>query len=418
MHPDDSVRVLVLTSTFPRWPHDTEPRFVLDLCERLAESMEVVVFAPSAAEAAKTEWFGKVRVIRYRYAPLKRWERLAAPGAIMPNIRQQPVMALLVPLLIISQSFSLFRLLRRESFDVIHCNWIIPQGFVLALISCLIRTPPAVLTCLGGDVYVLNGWSFSGIKKWVLGKFNRITVITSDITGELQRIAGKAALPPVRHIPMGVDLSRFNSPPRSTTSKGPMELLFVGRLAEKKGVGHLLAALKDPRLSERTDYTVTIVGDGPLRQELEAQAAEPALRGRVSFPGALSHEELGPRLASAQVLCAPFVVAKDGDRDGMPAVVMEAAASGLPIIASDIGGVRDIVETGVTGWLLPSGDVSAITEAIVDALDHPDRRTAMGLEIARRARSYSWDAIAEMYVEELTSAMAGGVAARDSERVA
>jgi colanic acid/amylovoran biosynthesis glycosyltransferase len=417
MHPNDPVRVLVLTSTFPRRPHDTEPRFVLDLCERLAESFEVVVLAPSAVGAAKTEWFGKVKVIRYRYAPVRRWERLAAPGAIMPNIRQEPILALLVPFLIIGQLYELFRLLKQESFDVIHCNWIIPQGFVLALVSCFIRTPPAVLTCLGGDVYVLNRWPFSGIKKWVLRTFNRITVITSDITGELQRLAGSAALPPIRHIPMGVDLGHFSSAPRDGTSDGKLEVLFVGRLAEKKGVGHLLAALKDPRLRERTDYKVTIVGDGPLRRQLEAQAADPALGGRVSFPGALSHEELGPRLGSAHVLCAPFVVARDGDRDGMPAVIMEAAASGLPIIASDIGGVRDIVETGVTGWLLASGDISALTEAILDALDHPDTRAALGLEIARRARSYSWDAIAEMYAEELTSAMAGGVAAHDVREV-
>jgi glycosyltransferase involved in cell wall biosynthesis len=204
---------------------------------------------------------------------------------------------------------------------------------------------------------------------------------------------------------MGVDLSRFNSASRTRTSDGTVELLFVGRLAEKKGVGHLLAALEDSRLSNRTDYKLVIVGDGPLRRQLEAQAAGSALRNRVSFLGALSHEELGPRLNSAHVLCAPFVVAKDGDRDGMPAVVMEAAASGLPIIASDIGGVRDIVESGVSGWLLPSGDVSALTEAILDALNHPEKCAAMGQAVAQRARRYSWSAIAEQYSEELTDAI-------------
>lgn len=406
MQPDAPVRLLVLTSTFPRWQNDTEPRFVLDLCESLAKSFEVVVLAPSAAGAVKTEYFGRVKVVRYRYAPLRRWERLAAPGAIVPNIRQEPVLALLVPLLILGQSYALLRLLYRERFDAVHCNWVIPQGFVFALSGCLIRTPPAVLTCLGGDVYVLNKWPFSAIKKWIISKFDRITVITSDITGELARLAGTAALPPIRRIPMGVDLSRFNSAPRTSTSDATVELLFVGRLAEKKGVGQLLAAVEDSRLSSRTDYRLTIVGDGPLRRQLEAQASGPALRGKVSFLGALSHEELGPRLNSAHVLCAPFVVGKDGDRDGMPAVVMEAAASGLPIIASDIGGVRDIVETGVTGWLLPSGDVAALSQAILDALNHPEKRAAMGPALVKRAGSYSWDAIAERYAEEFASAMA------------
>jgi glycosyltransferase involved in cell wall biosynthesis len=94
----------------------------------------------------------------------------------------------------------------------------------------------------------------------------------------------------------------------------------------------------------------------------------------------------------------------------MPAVVMEAAATGLPVIASDVGGVRDIVENGVSGWLLPPGDPSALSEAILDALDHPDKRTAMGLCLSKRARSYSWDEIAERYSEEFYRAieMRGG----------
>jgi glycosyltransferase involved in cell wall biosynthesis len=386
---DRPFRVLVVASTFPRWQGDTEPHFVLELCERLADSFQVTVLAPSAEGAAETECMGKVKVVRYRYAPLKRWERLAAPGAILPNIRHKPLLAILVPLLILCQFVSMIRLIRREHFDVIHCNWIIPQGFTFALLSHLIRTPPAVLTCLGADAYVLNGWPMSRIKAWILGRFDRVTVISTDIRRELVGLVGSARTPPMRHIPIGVDLARFGFAPRLSASNGKQELLFVGRLAEKKGLQVLLAALMDPRLAVRTDFRLTVVGDGPLRRPLEAQAAAAALRGKVTFVGALPHDELGDRLRSAHIFCAPFVVAKDGDREGMPAVVMEAAATGLPMIASDVGGVRDIVENGVSGWLLPPGDPSALAEAILDALDHPDKRAAMGLCLSDRAKRYS-----------------------------
>src|SRR5687767_14106287 len=100
---DRPARVLVLTSTFPRWQSDTEPRFVLDLCERLAECFHVTVLAPSAKSAATNEWMGKVRDVRYRYDPLKSWERLSAPGSIIPICLQQQLLALLVPLLIVCQ---------------------------------------------------------------------------------------------------------------------------------------------------------------------------------------------------------------------------------------------------------------------------------------------------------------------------
>lgn len=399
-------RVLVLTSTFPRWKDDTEPRFVLDLCDRLARSFELTVVAPSAEGAAHCDRLGEVNVLRFRYAPLRRWERLAAPGAILPNIRQQPLLALLVGPFMLAQMWAVARLLRRRRFDVVHCNWLIPQGFTFAVLSHLMRTPPAVVTCLGADAYVLNGFPLSRMKGWILRKFDRVTVISADIGRELRRIAGSAPLPPLRHIPMGVDVARFACGPSISAPDGKRELLFVGRLAEKKGAHVLLRALGDQRLASRTDFKLTVIGDGPLRPELEAMAADTALSGKVTFAGALAHEALSGRLRSAYVLCAPFVVAKDGDREGMPAVVMEAAASGRAIIASDVGGVRDIVETGVSGWLLPAGNVSALADAILDALDHPDRCAAMGACLSQRARRYSWDEIARCYAEELLSAMA------------
>jgi glycosyltransferase involved in cell wall biosynthesis len=378
----------------------------LDLCQSLAKSFDVTVLAPSAVGASSTERIGDVTVVRFRYAPLKRWERLAAPGAILPNIRQQPLLALLVPLLVLSQCWSLARAIRRENFDVIHCNWIIPQGFAFAVLNHLMRTPPSLLTCLGGDVYVLNRWPLSRIKTWILNRFDRIAVISVDIGRELSRIAGNSPLPPVRHIPMGVDLARFDSAYKTQRPDGDRELLFVGRLAEKKGLEVLLTALQDPRLCSRAGFRLTVVGDGPLRRELEAQAADAGLAEKVTFLGALPHDALARQLRSADVLCAPFVVGKDGDREGMPAVVMEAAATGLPIIASDIGGVRDIVETGVSGWLLPAGDASALAAAIVDSLNNPYKCAEMGRRAAERAKSYSWEAIANMYSEELHRAIA------------
>lgn len=410
------LRLLVTTTTLPRWEGDAEPRFVLDLAVSMQDRFDITILAPAAPGAAAEARLSGVRVLRYRYAPFAAWERLAAPGAILPNLRRSPALFLLVPLLLLGQFIALARWLRRERFDAVHCHWLVPQGAVYALLSMLRRVPPALLTCHGGDAFALRGWLFRWIKRRTLGRVAAVTCVSGEIAEHLAAIAPeRAAL--MRQVPMGVDLARFSPDPRASEARRARRMagdaprvLFVGRLADKKGLPVLLDALRR-EAPTRLGLRLRIVGDGPLRESLEASASDLIGAGRVEFAGALPHERLPAEFAAADLFCAPFVVAPDGDREGMPTVLLEAAASGIAALVSDVGGCRDLIRDGETGWLVPPGDADRLAAALADAGAAPgeaERRAALARE---RVAGYGWRVIAERHAGILHAILPGAGAA-------
>jgi colanic acid/amylovoran biosynthesis glycosyltransferase len=163
----------------------------------------------------------------------------------------------------------------------------------------------------------------------------------------------------------GVDLDRFHP------GDGPREaglVLHVGRLVEKKGSAVLIeamAGLEDARL--------VVIGDGPLRPALERRAGP-----SVQFLGALPPEEVASWMRRASVLAAPSLTASDGDAEGLPNVVVEAAASGLPVVATHHSGIPEAVADGETGFLVPEGDAAALAARIAALLGPEDVRRQMG----------------------------------------
>ncbi len=130
------MRILVLTSTFPRWSGDREPPFVFELCKRLAETNEVTVLAPHCRGAVAEERIGeRLRVRRFRYAP-ELLESLAYEGGILEKLRLARWRHLLVPAFFLAEAWAALRAIRRERPDVIHAHWIVPQG-VVALVARL-----------------------------------------------------------------------------------------------------------------------------------------------------------------------------------------------------------------------------------------------------------------------------------------
>ena len=155
------------------------------------------------------------------------------------------------------------------------------------------------------------------------------------------------------------------------------DVVAVGRLVEKKGFDLLLAALAEKRL-RAVIRSVVIVGDGPLDEKLRKQAADLGLTDVVQFTGAQSHAETLAAISRARVLCMPARIAANGDRDSMPVVVKEAMAAGVPVVATDIVGIPEMVDDTV-GRLVPAEDPRALSKALVDVLRlTEDRRRALG----------------------------------------
>lgn len=201
----------------------------------------------------------------------------------------------------------------------------------------------------------------------------------------------------VRVLRCGLDLPRFPFRAVAVPSR-PARLLCVARLVPKKGHAVLLDALE--RLAGTVGESgVDFIGDGPLLDDLRRAADRPALRGRVGFVGALPPGEVQARMRASDAVVLASVVAKDGDRDGLPVVLVEAAALGVPLIATPVSGIPELVD-GSTGWLAPSPDVAGVAEAITAfaVASHEERlrrcraargRVEQGFDLARQVSELS-----------------------------
>lgn len=396
-----ALKLLITASTFPRFTDDTEPRFIYDLSsELLKHDIEVTVLAPAAPNVELIENMGGVRVIRYRYAPARSWETLAYPGAIIPRIKENPIRLLLVPLLIIGLYRAVNRLLHSEHFNCVHAHWIIPQGIIQSLISGK-DNPPYVITGHGADVVSLNWPIVKSFKKNSLKKAKALTAVSKPLSNKMRELLedNKAQ---IKVIPMGCDLSRFSPSFRQEDYyyqfglSGPI-ILFVGRLAEKKGVNYLLHSFKKIGMG-----SLAIVGDGPEKARLMNLCHELELDKRVVFLGALSHKELPQIYASADIFCAPSIIASDGDVDGVPTVLLEAEASGLPIVGTKVGGIPEVIVHNENGFLVEEKDENELSQCLKVLVEDKSIRMKMAEKSRIIAEKFSWSVVGEAYARVIT----------------
>lgn len=381
-------KLLMTASTFPRWEGDTEPRFVLDLAKSLLPYFDVTVLAPDCPGAAKRETLEGVHVIRYGYFPIRSWETLCYPGAIVPRIKEKKIRALLVPFLVLSLWAKLLCI--RKDYDVIHAHWFIPQGIVQ---SCF-KNPPFIVTGHGGDVTGMNKGIMRKLKARVLKRAAGVTAVSSHLADVLHDIDPNVK---IDILPMGCDTSKFGPEHRVENYFGQGDkkvVLFVGRLAEKKGVTYLIEAMK-----QVNDALLIVAGDGPLHEQLVEQAKP--LGDKVRFIGSKTHMELLQIYASADVFVVPSIQAQNGDMEGTPTVIVEAMASGVPVIGSRSGGIPAVVCDGQNGLIVEPGDVQGLSKAISKMLMDDGCRLLFIENGLRTAQQRDYAILGQKYAEQL-----------------
>jgi colanic acid/amylovoran biosynthesis glycosyltransferase len=182
----------------------------------------------------------------------------------------------------------------------------------------------------------------------------------------------------VRRIYNGLHLDRF---PYEAPVERPARIVSVGRLIEKKGFGYLIDACA--LLAEQgRDFQCQIIGSGELEPEMRARINRQGLRDRVEMLGPRPQREVIALVQSAAVFAAPCVVGEDGNRDGLPTVLLEAMALGTPCVSTDVTGIPEVLRDGETGLMVPQHDPQAVARAIAWLLD--DRE--LGIRLAGRAR--------------------------------
>lgn len=206
----------------------------------------------------------------------------------------------------------------------------------------------------------------------------------------------------------GLDLSRFPAPPpqrppRDGTGE-PVTIISVGRLVEKKGYGLLLDTLA--RLPANLNWRFVHIGGGDLKEKLKAQAESLGLAARTEWRGASDQKEVIAALREADLFVLPSRIASDGDRDGLPNVLMEAASQELPILSTHVSSIPEFIESGVHG-LLVEPESTALAEALQRMISTPEERARMAVAARQRlVEKFGMDAGINLLLERLREGLA------------
>ena len=406
------MKVLVIGSVYPRFQEDAEVPWLRTSIAHLKKAgVEIQVLAP-AYKGLKSHDIDGTHVNRFRYAPAS-WEILTHEEGAPSKMASKPWLQLLAIPYIINGFFQCIRICRKWRPDVIHAHWPFPHAYI-ALGAAKLFKIPLVLNFHGAELLLIRK------KKWVkpllkfaIGQAQAIFANSSFTAGKIKALRNVD----VEWSPYGTTLEGASLPLASaadaasaTPSSGgtpqrpephainnKFKILFVGRHIERKGICYLIEAAK---YLPRDKFEIRIVGVGDLTEQLKQQAAAVNDGAEIIFTGKLSPEDLANEYKTANVFTLPAIVDHKGDTEGLGVVLIEAMELGLPIIASNVGGIPDVVVDGESGILVPEKDPAALADAFKRLEADPTLIQKLLAGARNRIdKCFTWDGIIERQVE-------------------
>ena len=431
------MKVLVIGSVYPRFQEDAEVPWLRTSIAHLKKAgVEIQVLAP-AYKGLKSHDIDGTHVNRFRYAPAN-WEILTHEEGAPSKMASKPWLQLLAIPYIINGFFQCIRISRKWKPDVIHAHWPFPHAYI-ALGAAKLFKIPLVLNFHGAELLLIRK------KKWVkpllkfaIGQAQAIFANSSFTAGKIKALRNVN----VEWSPYGTTLevdsrqsqprlhgydraSKVGATPHPVTViphavNGRFKILFVGRHIERKGITYLIEAAK---YLPRDKFEIRIVGVGDLTEQLKAQAKEiidpieaASLQGdkaegdrihevegspaQIIFTGKLSPEDLANEYKTANVFTLPAIVDSKGDTEGLGVVLIEAMELGLPIVASNVGGIPDVVIDNESGILVPEKDPVALADAFKRlAADSSLTERLLAGARKRISECFTWDGIIERQID-------------------
>lgn len=345
-------------------------------------------------------------MVTFRYAP-ETWEVLGYGRTLEADERVKARAVLATPLYAVALRRAIRHQLGRRRFDLVHAHWIVPNGVIAASVSL---GPSLAIGLHGSDVFLAEKPGVRRLARWALERARLLTGCSPELVDRVRALGG---FPEERSrvIPYGVDVAAFSPAPDrrgiwraklGIPTEAPL-ILGVGRMATKKGFQVLLEVLPD-LLAAQPEAHVVLAGGGDLLERFLAVAS--AWPGRVHLPGSVLRDTLPDLYRAADLFVLPAVHDSKGNVDGLPNVILEAMASGLPVVASGISGIPLAVEDGKTGLLVPEREPRRLLKALLSLLGDRGPAREMGECGRRKAESeLTWDAVAARYREGYRSAL-------------
>jgi glycosyltransferase involved in cell wall biosynthesis len=379
--------ILLVTSVYPESPTGHHGAFIREtVLQCQSTGAKFTVFAP-AYEGSQGEVMEGVQIYRFRYC-LKQFENLVRDGA-PTKLQRQPWYLVVAFFYISLGALQLFWVCLRERPDILHIHWPFPHGLMALPASKLLKIPMV--------------FSFHGAELMLSKKFPLVATMLRSLTPMAQQVTANSSFTrdliskiypgPVSVIPYGLTVTA--KPASARLPHQPPILLFVGRLDERKGLRYLLDAL--PLVLAKRPVELRIVGAGLLESELKQQCCELGLESTTSFLGFVSKQALADEYAHCDVFVLPAIIDSKGDTEGLGVVLIEALAHGKPVVASAVGGIKDVISPR-TGWLVPEKDEIALAEAINSILANPVQAAAkaqLGLQDVQER--FCWSRIVSLW---------------------
>ncbi|MEK7239172.1 MAG: glycosyltransferase family 4 protein [Gemmatimonadota bacterium] len=372
------LKALFVTHAFPRYPGDAAGAFVHALARAVSvRGVDVTVLAPAAPGLAAEDVIDGIRVRRYRYAPSS-WETLAYTGTMAEQVSASWRAKLALLLMLRAGRQAVRGALREGHHDLVHCHWWFPGGLMAGG-----HGTPMVVTMHGSDVRLAQGLVARRLFARVGARAASLLAVSNWLARCASEALGGRA---VGTVPMPAATHLFS--PDAAVARSSDRMLFVGRLNAQKGIGDLLHALS----LARRPWSLDVVGDGADRAALERRAAELGVADRVRWHGHLAQPALAPFYRAAAAVLVPST------HEGLGLVGVEASLCETPVVAYASGGLTDVVRDGETGWLVPAGDIAALSHAIDGVVERPATARLAGQAARLFALSrYSPDAVGARY---------------------
>ncbi|MGB3613508.1 MAG: glycosyltransferase [Elainellaceae cyanobacterium] len=299
---------------------------------------------------------------------------LVAPVAILGALNAKRYGRHATSLKLLYRSIPLIRN-GRPSYDAIMCHFG-PMGLVaLDLQTIGVLQGSVCVTFHGLDLSSHLLTSGKDVYNPLFAQGSLLLPISQFWEKRLIELGGSANSVRVHH--MGIDTERFPFQPREFPKDGAIRIISIARLVEKKGIEYSIRALK-PVVEQFPNLLYSVVGDGPLMPQLAQLVQELQLGDNVQLLGWQKQDDVVKLLELSHVMVAPSVISSDGDMEGIPVVLMEAMAMGLPVVSTWHSGIPELVVDGVSGSLVPERDVESLSQSILNLLHQSDRWPEIG----------------------------------------
>lgn len=341
----------------------------------------------------------EVYVITSKFRDLPKYERLEGFDVYrVPVLRKNPNVCGIHEMFtyIISASIYSIRFIKKIRPDIVHVFFGIPSGPVAYLIKKLYDIP-YVLFLGGRDVprphpdppfYRLIYGILMPVIRGIWGNAKAVVACSNGLRAMALKTCDKID---IKVIPDGVDLAKFY--PSNYEKKEKIKILAIGRLIHRKGFDCLIKSIPHIIKNTENDFCVEIIGDGPLRSELSELAKKLNVSEKIMFSGSVAYDQLPEKYRQADV----FVLSSYAE--GMPLVVLEAMASGLPIVSTRVQGIDELVKQGINGYLFDPSDNLALGSYLVKLIENDVIRLKMRDEGLKIIQKYSWVNITKEYLK-------------------